>query len=130
MSSGEIESLSPIDGHVVGRFGWSLARTEEAVARAREAQPAWEDTPLAERIALMVRVKEALRARKEDLARLLTLEIGKPLWEARTEVDACINKVDVTIGPGLDLVAPVKLPEGGASYAFRPHGVVAVIGPF
>jgi succinylglutamic semialdehyde dehydrogenase len=56
--------------------------------------------------------------------------IGKPLWEARTEVDAVIAKVDITLTAGADLVAPRDLPDVGARIRYRPVGVCAVIGPF
>src|SRR4051812_42583415 len=70
-TSGEIVSLSPTDTRrVVGRFPWRLESVESAVALAREAQPAWEDAPLEAKLGAMARLREALRARREELASL------------------------------------------------------------
>ena len=126
---GELISYSPIDSAVVGRFGFSVTAADDAVARARQAQQQWDDTPIAQRLQAIMRIQAGLVAHRAELSTLLTVEIGKPIWEARAEVDACIQKVDITAGAGLDLVRAVTIDEQ-SSYTFRPHGVIAVIGPF
>jgi succinylglutamic semialdehyde dehydrogenase len=74
-------------------------------------------------------LKQALSARAVELAQAIVREVGKPLWEAKTEVAAALNKIDVTLGEGLALVEErVLSPE--LRYAFRAHGVAAVVGPF
>lgn len=129
-TSGEILSRSPIDtSRVLGRFPWHIDAVDEAVLLARKAQPFWDDTPLSQRLSWLDRLRGALLARRETLAALLTEEIGKPLWEARAEVDACIQKIEVTSKAGLDLVRAVEV-DAQTSYTFRPHGTVAIIGPF
>ncbi len=129
-ASGEIVSRSPIDpAHVLGRFAWSLRAVDQAVALAEHAQPIWDDTPMEQRLLAMSRLRAALSARKAELAALLTEEIGKPSWEARAEVEACLQKIDITTQAGLALVRTIQV-DPLTSYTFRPHGVVAVIGPF
>ena len=59
---------------------------ERAVAAARRAQPQWAATPLIERVKIMRRVHALFAERAEDVARTLTLEIGKTVAEAREEV--------------------------------------------
>ncbi|MEK0411444.1 aldehyde dehydrogenase family protein, partial [Limosilactobacillus reuteri] len=58
---------------------------------------------------------------------------GKPLWEARTEVDAVVAKVDISVAAYADRTAQRRM-EGamGARVALRhkPHGVLAVLGPY
>src|SRR6202000_3235331 len=57
--------------------------------------------------------------------------VGKPLWEARTEAQACIGKAAITADEGLKLVADYPAPgQAGAECRFRPLGVLAVLGPF
>ena len=128
---GVIVSISARDKtDEVGRFPFRLAAVDEAVQAARRAQGEWAALTLADRIKSLKKIKAALVNREDDLARLITRELGKPLWDARGEARACIAKVDVTIEAGLKLVETVH-PEGvSGRYAFKPHGVLGIIGPF
>ena len=69
----------------------------------------------------------------EPFADLIARETGKPLWEARTEVEAVVNKVDISVAAYADRTAQRRL-EGamGARVAVRhkPHGVLGVLGPY
>jgi succinylglutamic semialdehyde dehydrogenase len=129
-ADGEIVKVSPRDfADVLGHVPFSLAQVDAAVAAARQAFPAWSRLPLEERKALLLKLKDRIAARAGELALCITREIGKPLWEARTEVQAALNKIDVTLNDGLSLVAPREMAHK-QRYAFRPHGVGAVLGPF
>jgi succinylglutamic semialdehyde dehydrogenase len=75
------------------------------------------------------RFARALAEDANGLARLITREMGKPLWEAREEVALAARKVEITLGSGLRRVAAFATPDGGAC-RFRPKGVLAVLGPF
>lgn len=57
-------------------------------------------------------------------------EIGKPLWESKTEVAAALNKIDITLADGMAWVAPREMGSRAQRYAFKPHGVAVVLGPF
>ncbi|HEX5659631.1 MAG TPA: aldehyde dehydrogenase family protein [Polyangiales bacterium] len=127
---GALERYSPRDfAELVSVHSTRAAAVEEAVAAARAAFPSWALRTLDERRGLLVRLKAALAARADDLAWAIVREVGKPLWEAKTEVAAALNKIDVTLGEGLSLVDERVL-SAELRYAFRPHGVAAVIGPF
>jgi succinylglutamic semialdehyde dehydrogenase len=103
------------------------------VARAREAWPLWAAKPLAIRVETMRRFANAVRAKEEALADLISRETGKPLWDARTEVAAVIGKVDISIAAYSERTGMKRL-EGamGMKQAVRhkPHGVMAVLGPY
>jgi succinylglutamic semialdehyde dehydrogenase len=75
----------------------SQVQVGSAVAEARRAFESWQDAPLAEREALLRRYAEVVKQHKDALARLISDEAGKPLWESATEVAAVIGKVDLTI---------------------------------
>ncbi|MCG8591347.1 MAG: aldehyde dehydrogenase family protein, partial [Proteobacteria bacterium] len=97
------------------------------------AWPRWRDTAVAERAAHLRRFARAMEADRERLATVIAREIGKPLWEARTEVGAMIGKVDITLGQGLDEIAEREFSLPGDQVArWRHHarGVAAVLGPF
>lgn len=104
------------------------AEIDAAVARARAAFPAWSARPIEERSALLLAYAARLTERKADLADLISREIGKPLWEALTEVQAMIGKIDLSIAAHQRRCADFT--GGPAITRFRPHGVVAVLGPY
>jgi succinylglutamic semialdehyde dehydrogenase len=134
---GVLTDRSPADvTQVLGLYPHGVSQVVRAVAAAREAQPAFARWTADRRVALVRAIAAAVQARAEDLARAIALDVGKPLWEARTEVAATVAKAGVTVEEGLALVrwfAPPGTPPGSlpaAECRFRPLGVLAVLGPF
>ncbi|PMR68399.1 succinylglutamate-semialdehyde dehydrogenase [Halomonas heilongjiangensis] len=122
---------------VSGERLWQGAATSEgqveaAVAAARRAFPAWARTPFAERQALVERFRGVLESHREDLATAIAHETGKPLWEARTEVGAMIGKVAISIRAYQERTGERRRELGDATAVLRhrPHGVMAVFGPY
>lgn len=107
---------------------------EEAVAAARRALPAWSTAPLEERIACLRRWQEVSRRHVERMALRITEEMGKTLAESRLEAKALAEKVDITLDRiSLSRVSDYDVavsPTRTGHCRFRPHGVMAVIGPF
>jgi len=120
-----------------GRQTWaSLEATAEdvaaAAAAARAAFEGWALTSLEERIAIVTRFRDLLKEDAEELARLIAEEVGKPLWEARTEVTTMANKVDISIQSYNTRTGESrnKIADGDAVLRHRPHGVFGVFGPY
>ena len=91
-------STNPATGATV--FEGASAAPEDAadaVAAARSAYPDWADRPLEDRIAVVKRYQEILKSRAEPMARAISEETGKPLWETRTELASMAGKVDISI---------------------------------
>ncbi len=133
--SAEWTLKSPADfGDVIGDVACSYASVERAVEAARLAFRTWRRTPLSERISALKRYQEQIKLREDQLIRIISREVGKPLWESRTEVASMLAKVDISIQDGLKLVSDYSIAsimEGTDGVCrFRPHGVMAVIGPF
>jgi len=120
-----------------GKQTWtSNASTAQDVARAtraaRAAFESWALTPLDERIAVCTRFRDLLKEHSEELAGIIAEEVGKPLWEARTEVTTMANKIDISVqsyGARTGETAS-KVADGNAVLRHRPHGVFAVFGPY
>ncbi len=128
---GELSILSPGDLDAPPRVvAWSLGRARQAVAGAREAQPAWASSPREARLALLTRLRERFVAHEADFARLLGIEVGKPLWEGAQEAKLLAAKIDATIEQGLQLVESHRPPGFDGEWRWRPHGVMVVLGPF
>src|SRR3954469_1331378 len=104
----------------------------DAVGNALAALPAWAASSLDERLGVLNRYAELLRARKEQIADLISTETGKPKWESLSEVDAMINKVGLSIEAQRKFRSEESKPAGDAMAItrYKPHGVAAVLGPF
>lgn len=128
-----LRSTDPAHGTVLweGRAA-TAPDVDAAVGAAREAAPAWGRRPLDERIALAEAFAAAVKADSERLARLLAAEVGKPLWEARTEIGAMVGKVKLSIDAQAERAGIRSQPLGAGTAALRhrPHGVLAVFGPY
>jgi len=129
--SENLRSVSPADPtDEVGRFAiWDAGAVDEAATRARAAFPAWRDAGLEARAAVLRRFAALANERADELARLIAREVGKALWDARSEAGLLGPKVEATLGAGMDFVRTI---EGGpgARATFHPRGVLAVLGPF
>ncbi|WP_421853724.1 succinylglutamate-semialdehyde dehydrogenase [Novosphingobium sp.] len=131
MSTGELVSFEPATGSELwrGRIG----DAEDVIARARRAWPAWAAQPLSTRIELLRRFANEVRKEAEKLADLIARETGKPLWEARGEVDAVVDKVEASVRAYAERTAQRKLDSalnGTSAVRHKPHGVLAVISPY
>jgi acyl-CoA reductase-like NAD-dependent aldehyde dehydrogenase len=81
------ESINPTTGESLGKYPEHDAQEVDArLQRAWDGWLSWSRTPLSERTALLLRVADLLEQRVEEYARLITLEMGKPIGEARGEV--------------------------------------------
>ena len=129
--STELISTEPATGAILWRG--MTGDVDEEVAEARAAWAGWAARPLTVRIETMRRFANAVRARTDAFADLIARETGKPLWEARTEVEAVIAKVDISVTAYADRTAQHMMQgQMGARTAIRhkPHGVLAVLGPY
>ena len=85
-----MKSVNPATGQTIQEFAeLGDAEIDARIARAAEAFPAWRRTAFAERARLMARAAERLEARKEELGKHATLEMGKTLKAAIGEVEKC-----------------------------------------
>ena len=123
-------STDPMTGAVV--WQGEDADVDAAVAAARAAQPGWALRPLALRIAVVQRFAEVVAANAEEFAATIARETGKPLWEARTEVGTVAAKVAISITAQAERAGERHSEAGGIGQALRhkPHGVLAVLGPY
>lgn len=110
----------------------SAAQVDTAMQAARAAFPAWSLTSLEERRDIVNRFAALLEEHSEEMARAIAEEVGKPLWEARTEAAAMRGKVGLSIR-AQDERAGTRSADMGTGHAVlrhRPHGVLSVFGPY
>ena len=131
MPLSEIVSHDPATGAELWRA--PIGDVDQTVARARAAWPLWAARPLANRIELVRRFATQVRREQDALATLIARETGKPLWEARTEVESVIAKVEISITAYAERTGQRRLDsalQGTAAVRHKPHGVMAVLGPY
>jgi len=131
-ASGSLESRTPIDGSAIG----SVAEANDvtgACGNAQEAFLAWRTVPAPRRGELVRLLGEELRAAKEPLARLVTLECGKIVQEGLGEVQEMIDICDFAVGLSRQLYGLTiasERPNHRMIEQWHPLGPVAVITAF
>ncbi|MBD8807454.1 succinylglutamate-semialdehyde dehydrogenase [Pseudomonas syringae] len=128
-----ITSLNPVTQHVLwSGQGATAEQVDLAVQAARQAFPGWARRSLQERIDVLEAFAARLKHHADDLARCIGEETGKPLWESATEVTTMVNKVAISVQSYRERTGEKSGPLGDATAVLRhkPHGVVAVFGPY
>jgi succinylglutamic semialdehyde dehydrogenase len=124
-------STEPASGEELWRG--PISDVDAAVSTARRAWAAWAARALTDRITVMRTFSNIVKRDNEELATLIAREAGKPLWEARSEVDAVVNKVDISVQAYAERTGKKKFDSGingSAAVRHKPHGVMAVLGPY
>lgn len=128
-----LSSIDPATGEAVWQGATATpADVAAAVDAARAAFQDWADRPRAERIEAVRRYRAALDARKGPMAEAISRETGKALWETTAELGSMMAKVDASIA-AYDERTGIRenaTAFGRAVLRHRPHGVMAVLGPF
>ena len=124
-------STEPATGNQIWRG--KVGNVDEVLERAVAAKRGWATESVARRIEFVRRFANQVLKHAEPFAELIARETGKPLWEARTEVEAVKNKVEISITAYAERTGQKKLDsalQGSAALRHKPHGVMAVLGPY
>jgi succinylglutamic semialdehyde dehydrogenase len=127
----EIVSTEPATGAILWRG--NISNVDEEVSIARSAFAEWASRPLAVRTEAMRRFINVVRGKHDAFSDTIARETGKPLWEARTEVDSVIAKVEISIDSYNERTAQRRLDgdmRSRQALRHKPHGVMAVLGPY
>lgn len=130
-----LEVRNPATDETLGLVPLSgKAEVDAAVEQARAAFPAWRATPPQERARYFFKLRQLLEEHSEELARLITTEMGKTLADARGEVQRGIENVETACGIP-SLMMGYSLEDGAArgideEVIYQPLGVCAAITPF
>jgi len=129
----EFVSLNPAKNQIVWR---GLSATEDqvkqAVAAARKSFASWSKLTYFDRLSIVKQFGESLQKNKNRLATAISEETGRPLWETTAEIAGMIGKIDISEKSFVERTGTVET-EIASSKAYirhKPHGVVAVFGPY
>jgi succinate-semialdehyde dehydrogenase/glutarate-semialdehyde dehydrogenase len=134
----KIQSLDPATGEVLAEFApASGAEVQLAVAKAVQAMCDWRRMSVAERASYLFRLKGVLYGRRDEIARLITLEAGKPLVESMfTEVMVVLDALEYFGRKAAKFLAPQPVPHHNLAMklkrgrlVFEPYGVIGIISP-
>ena len=128
-----VVTVNPATGERLAEHpAFSGAEVDAALDRAAAAQTGWAALTFAERAAVLRRTAEVLRAESEDLALLVTREMGKPLAEARAEVGKCATACDYYAEHADDFLAeqPVATNADRSWIGYEPVGLVLAVMPW
>lgn len=111
---------------------FSYRHIDQACEAAAHAYKSWKVQT--NRNEFLLRLKKVYETHKEGLAKVISRETGKPLWESSTEVGAMIGKIDITLHHSMNLLKEEKvenaLPHVDGFIRHKSRGVMVVIGPF
>ncbi|WP_296252176.1 aldehyde dehydrogenase family protein [Pseudomonas sp. UBA4194] len=126
-------SLNPTTGQTLQHYAFqSDEQLELALAGNFAAFQQWRYTPLAERADTLVRLAQVLRNMAEPLARMITEEMGKPISQARGEVEKCAGLCEwyAEHGPAMLAAEATQVPGNKARIEYRPLGPVLAVMPW
>ena len=127
------EVINPATGEKVADIpSWNAQQLETELAAVAAASPAWRDTRMEERCALMRKAAEVLRTNKEQYAQIVTEEMGKLINDSRAEVEKCASVCDFYVDNGSTFLADEAIDsDAGKSYvAYQPLGTVLAVMPW
>jgi succinate-semialdehyde dehydrogenase/glutarate-semialdehyde dehydrogenase len=128
-----IFSINPATGETIATFDeHGPDAVEAALEGAARAQRQWAAIPIDERVKVLTATAELLRSNRDQYARLITLEMGKPIPEAEAEIDKCALTCDFYAGKAQEFLAdePVATSASESMIVFDPLGVVLAIMPW
>lgn len=133
-ASSEVPSVSPLNSQIIKTFkGASSSQTQDLLHMAEEGFEKWRKLPIVKRAEVLQSLILAFESRKEDIAKIITLENGKMIDDSRAEVQNLIDMFNYAKG----LSRTIGGQEFGSQFAERrnlevwhPIGVVALITPF
>ncbi|MEL7696425.1 MULTISPECIES: aldehyde dehydrogenase family protein [Pantoea] len=124
-------SRNPTTGEEIARYPMLTAdELEKSLSRSADAFSQWRHSTMATRVAVLRQLGEQIRLREAQLSRTITLEMGKPIAQARAEVLKCANLCDWYAEHGPAMLADQTTQVADAWQRFRPLGVILAVMPW
>ncbi len=127
------KSVNPLDGTTLAEIdSFTPVALETALYEASQAAPAWSATPIAERGVLLQHAAAVLRDHAEEFARLMTLEMGKPIAEARAEIEKSARGCEYYAAEGAGFLEDevIASDAGRSLVTYQPLGTVLAVMPW
>lgn len=126
-------SINPANGETLAEYpSWDQDAVEQALTEVAGATSAWAALPVEERCRHLKKVADVLRDRAADLARLISLEMGKRIVEARGEIEKCawVCEYYADAAPGFLADELIESDAGKSLVSYQPLGTVLAVMPW
>ncbi|KOP51312.1 succinate dehydrogenase [Pseudomonas coronafaciens pv. porri] len=126
-------SINPATSEQIGHYPFeSEASQDSTLARATTGFAGWRRKPVQERAQLIVAMGKALRDDAENIAGMISREMGKPVTQARAEVEKCAQLCDwyAAHGPAMLVAEPTQVEHDKARIEYRPLGPILAVMPW
>lgn len=126
-------SINPATGEELARYPFQGSDAiESSLQRSASAFATWRVTPMETRVKVLRALAARLRERSEALAKMMTLEMGKPIVQARAEVNKCAQVCEwyADNGPAVLAAQPTQVENQQAWQEFRPLGAILAVMPW
>ena len=126
-------AINPATEEIIGE--WEIADKKAVIGAVKQARMAfgrWSETDISDRIKILEKASWELKSRKNEIATLITKEMGKPISESEGEVEATLGDMDWFLNSGKKALEDEHIDFNGKKgrIAFAPLGVVAAITPW
>ena len=126
-------SINPANGEQIGHYPFeSASALDDALSRAAAGFRAWRSKPVDQRSQLLIALAQALRNNAAAMANMITLEMGKPITQARGEIEKCAQLCEwyAEHGPAMLSAEPTLVEGGKARIEYRPLGPILAVMPW
>lgn len=127
-------SIDPYTGKKIGKIaGWSEAKINKSLASATAGYTEWSNLSMTGRLEALSGLKQALHTRLEELARLITLEVGKPITQSRAEINKSISLIDYYVHNAEKILDGRKIKvdkDKKARVQYDPQGIILGVMPW
>ncbi|MDU8360319.1 aldehyde dehydrogenase family protein [Pseudomonas syringae group sp. J309-1] len=126
-------SVNPANGEQIGHYSFeSDSALDATLSRASTGFATWRKTPVTQRAQLMIALAKALRDNAANMANMITQEMGKPITQARGEIEKCAQLCEwyAEHGPAMLSAEPTLVEGGKAQIEYRPLGPILAVMPW
>ncbi|POD80791.1 succinate-semialdehyde dehydrogenase [Pseudomonas syringae group genomosp. 3] len=126
-------SINPVSGEQIGSYAFeSDAVLNSTLSRAAAGFAGWKRTPVQQRAQLIIAMGQVLRDDAENIARMISREMGKPVAQARGEVEKCAQLCDwyAAQGPAMLVAEATQVEHDKARIEYRPLGPILAVMPW
>ncbi|MFC3941198.1 succinate-semialdehyde dehydrogenase [Pseudomonas gingeri NCPPB 3146 = LMG 5327] len=126
-------SINPLNGEQIGHYPYeSAAQLDAALSRSAKGFSGWRRTSVEQRAQLLIALGKALRDNATAMAEMITREMGKPITQARGEIEKCAQLCDWYAAQGPAMLAPeaTLVDNGKARIEYRPLGPILAVMPW
>ncbi|WP_339456970.1 aldehyde dehydrogenase family protein [Pseudomonas sp. EA_65y_Pfl1_P120] len=126
-------SINPVNGETVASYPYEThQQLDAALDRATRAFRTWRRQPVSQRAELLLNLASALRDQAEEMAQTIILEMGKPIAQARAEIEKCaqLSEWYAAHGPAMLAPEPTLVDNGSAQIEYRPLGPILAVMPW